>query len=187
MNPPYPTTPVPRQGVYAIPQQYPPQQQQRQQQQRQQQQQQHQQAYFPVPNSGQVHMQPQMQPQAQPQPQTHPQPYPQNAPAPHVSGNGNGDSSDNSNTTLSPYYPPLPYQPACQDGADGGYYYHDDEYDLLRGYDKERERDRVKDKDKTKAERARDKHRALERRPTLGDSVMAAVGRVGKVLGGERR
>jgi hypothetical protein len=77
----------------------------------------------------------------------------------------------------------------CPDGADGGYYYHDDKYDSLRGYDKERETDRdmVKDKDKTKAERARDKQRALEKRPTLGDSVMAAVGCVGKVLGGERR
>jgi hypothetical protein len=154
MNPPYPTTPVPGQGIYATPQHYPPQQQQQQQQQ-------YQQGYSPVETQGQ--MQPQALPQALPQTQTH----------------------------LQPYYPPSPHQPACPDGADGGYYYHDDKYDSLRGYNKEREtvRDMVrdKDKDKTKAERARDKQRALERRPTLGDSVMAAVGRVAKVLGGQRR
>jgi hypothetical protein len=153
MNPPYPTTPVPGQGIYATPQHYSSQQQQHQQQ--------YQQGYSPVETQGQ--MQPQALPQALPQTQTH----------------------------LQPYYPPSPYQPACPDGADGGYYYHDDKYDSLRGYNKERETDRDmvrdKDKDKTKAERARDKQRALERRPTLGDSVMAAVGRVAKVLGGQRR
>jgi hypothetical protein len=160
MNPPYPTTPVPGQGTYATPQHYPLQQQQQQlQQQQQQDQQRYQQGHFPVQTQGQ------MQPHAPPQTPTH----------------------------LQPYHPPLPYQPACQDGADGGYYYDDDKYDSLHGYDKERERDgdwdmiKDKDKDKTKAERARDKHRALERRPTLGDSVMAAVERVGKVLGGQRR
>jgi hypothetical protein len=151
MNPPYPTTPVPGQGIYATPQHYPSQQQQHQ---HQQQQQQYQQGYSPVETQGQ------MQPQAQPQTQTH----------------------------LQPYYPSLPYQPVCPDGADGEYYYHDDKYDSLPRYDKEREKntDMVKEKDKTKAERARDKQRTLERRPTLGDSVMAAVGCVGKVLGGER-
>jgi hypothetical protein len=155
--PPYPTTPTPGQSAYATPHHYPPQPQPQPQPQ---------QSYFPAPIPRQVQAQTQMQPQ--PQTQTHVQPYPQNPPVLYQ----NRNSSGNGNPM------PSPYQPAYHDGADGYYYNdNDDKCDSLRGYEKER----------TKGGRGRDKDRALERRPTMGESVMAAVGRVGRVLGGERR
>ena len=83
----------------------------------------------------------------------------------------------------------LPYQPTYHDGADGYFDDYDDKdkYGSVWGNEKERDRVTEKEKDKIKEEKGRDRDRVLERRPTMGESVMAAVGRMGRVLGGERR